>query len=307
MPPNPGRQMGYSLHSVPSRAAAFVSYCLVFILFAAGTQRAQAQAVNLPSPGSSSSVVGQAVSLPGYPAAPLKAKAKKTRPSDSIRPFSKVGVAVSFGTMGTSADIAVPLSRSFNLRAGTDIFRYSTTLNNDGIVYVPNLSYTNGYAAVDWFPFHGSFRISPGFMFYNGTNIGGNATAPAYQKFSFGDDDYYSEAGDPLTGSVNVTWRQYAPRMTIGWGNIVPRTPSRHLSFPAEFGFAYFGDGSSTLSFDGSVCQSQSGTVQSNCSKVNTDSSFQTDVNKEQAQLQKNLHDYARFYPILKVGISYKF
>lgn len=294
------------MNNFRSRAVcAKVSTFAILACLAASVCSAQ---VALPSPAISSSAGQSGVSVPGYPVAAAKtAKPVKSGPDKSIRPFSKVGVAVSFGTLGASADVAVPLSRSFNLRAGTDIMRFSTTLDNDGISYSPDLSYTTGYGGVDWFPFHGSFRISPGFMFYNGTTIGGNAIAPAYQQFSFGSDNYYSMAGDPLTGAVNVTWRQYAPRMTIGWGNMIPRTPGRHFSVPVELGFAYFGTGTSTLSFAGSVCQNQTGTVQSNCQKVNTDASFQTDVNKEHDRLQKNLHDYARFYPILKVGVSYKF
>ena len=300
-----------SARAVSTRACTILSFALVAciggIVCAPGAH-AQA-AVTLPSPAMSSSAGGQSgVGVPGYPVNTVKAaKPAKPVPAHSIRPFSKVGIAVSFGTLGASADVAVPLSRSFNLRGGTDVMRFSTTLNNNGINYTPDLSYTTGYAGIDWFPFHGSFRISPGYMFYNGTNIGGTATALAYQQFSFGSDSYYSMAGDPLTGAVNVTWPQHAPRMTIGWGNMIPRTPGKHISFPAEFGFAYFGTGTSTLSFAGSVCQNQTGTVQSNCQKVNTDASFQTDVNKEHDRLQKNLYDYARFYPILKVGISYKF
>ncbi|HEY0307606.1 MAG TPA: hypothetical protein VGB94_05555 [Acidobacteriaceae bacterium] len=273
--------------------------------------RAQAQAVALPVPSGSSSSSSQSqsgVSVPGYPVSTVQShRAVGGLPATSMKPFSKFGVALSMGTLGASADIAVPLSRSFNLRAGTDIFRYSTDLNQDGITYTPNLSLTSAQVSLDWFPFHGSFRISPGYMVYNGTTVSANSVVPGNQSFDMNDTTYYSDPTDPLHGSAYVTWPKAGPRITFGWGNIIPRTPNKHISFPAEFGMAYFGTGSSVLNFAGSVCDKAPGDPTRTCQKANSDPSFQENVDKEHARLQMNLHDYVRFYPILKVGVSYKF
>jgi len=208
------------------------------------------------------------------------------------------------GTQGAGVEVAVPLSRSLNLRSGAEFFRYNTTGLQDGITYTANLALQSEEASVDWFPFHGAFRISPGVMLNNATTVNANLVIPGNQSFTVNDVNYYSSTASPLTGSVGVSFPRAGPRITFGWGNMVPRKKSKHFSMPTEFGMAYFGTGTTLMNFSGSVCQSPNSP--STCQPVSTNPSFQTNVTAEQAKIQKDLV-YARFYPILKVGISFKF
>jgi hypothetical protein len=227
----------------------------------------------------------------------------------SARPFSTLAVAVSAGTLGAGLELATPLSRSFNLRLGGDVFQYGTTLTQDSINYNAQLRMQSGQVSLDWFPFHGAFRISPGMMVYNGMKVAANLSVPGNQSFTINDATYYSDPYNLINGSAHVTFPSYGPRITMGWGNMVPRSKSRHFSMPLEFGMVYFGNGTTALNFGGAACtQSVANTTQAAlyCQSAATYTAFQTNVTAEQAKIQKNL-TYVRFYPILKLGISFRF
>ena len=57
-----------------------------------------------------------------------------------------------------------------------NFFRYSTTFDNDGISYAATLQLRSFDALLDWYPFNGSFHISPGAMLYNGNQLKGNTS-----------------------------------------------------------------------------------------------------------------------------------
>jgi hypothetical protein len=222
----------------------------------------------------------------------------------SSKPFSAFALGVSMGTQGAGVETAVPLSRNTNLRGGAEFFRYNTTGLRDGVTYTANLALQSAQTSLDWFPFHGAFRISPGFMFYNATTVTANLNVPANQSFTVNDVNYYSSAASPLTGSAGVTFPRAGPRITIGWGNMIPRRKSKHFSMPTEFGMAYFGTGTTLLTFTGSACAAPNSPA--TCQPVSSYPGFQSNVTAEQAKIQKDLV-YARFYPILKIGLSVKF
>jgi len=64
---------------------------------------------------------------------------------------------------------------------------------------------------------------------------------PAGKTFTLDGTTYTSSATDPVTGTGAVTMNKTAPKLTVGWGNLVPRS-GRHFSVPVEIGAAYIGD-----------------------------------------------------------------
>jgi hypothetical protein len=226
------------------------------------------------------------------------------RPGEfSTKPFSSFAIAGSVSSQGIGAEAAVPLSRSFNLRGGTDFFDYSTTLTQDNIPYAPSIDLMSSHVVLDWYPFHGHFRVSGGYMFMNGSSVNATAVMAGGQSFTANNVTYYSSATNPLSGGANVNWPTSGPRFTIGWGNMIPRTHS-HISVPTEIGFVYFGQVNSSLSFKGNVCTDS---ALKNCYDATTYGPFNTNLAADKATLQNDINDYARFYPILKIGLSVKF
>lgn len=220
--------------------------------------------------------------------------------SVSTRPLSALAVAVKVGLEGVGFDVATPLSRRLNLRGGASFFSYTHQLTEDGIQINPDIQFRKAAAYLDIYPFAGSFRISPGYVFYNGNHATANAMVPGGQTFTLNDNTYTSSTVDPVRGSAEVTFgRKQAPSLTVGWGNMIPRHGG-HFSVPFEIGMEYIGAPKFTYNLTGTAC------YQLVCAPVQSDPQTQADLKAEQNDLNNDLYNL-RFYPIVSIGLSYKF
>ncbi len=217
--------------------------------------------------------------------------------------FSGVGVGVKVGILGPGVEVAVPLAHRVNLRGGFNYFTYSDNLTQDGISYNADLRFRSAEASVDWFPWAGGFHISPGALLYNGNQVTGGANVPAGKTFTLNDETYTSSATDPVTGAGSLTFAKAAPKLTVGWGNLVPRG-ERHFSFPFEVGFAYVGDPKFVLNLQGTACYTYQGTPY--CDNVATDSNIQSNLATEIKKINDDAAP-ARFFPILSQGFAVRF
>ncbi|HEX3661509.1 MAG TPA: hypothetical protein VHU89_08750 [Acidobacteriaceae bacterium] len=226
-------------------------------------------------------------------------------PPTSSRPFafSTVAVGVNVGILGIGFEAATPLSMHLNLRAGSSFFNYADTLTSDGIAYNANLRLRSSEASLDYFPWAKSFHISPGALLYNGNKITGNGNVPAGQTFTLNGTTYTSSASDPVNGTGSVTFNKAAPKLTVGWGNLVPRS-GRHFSVPVELGFAYVGDPKVALDLNGTACYTSQGVPY--CANVATDPTVHANVVAQQQKLASDAAP-ARFFPILSTGFAYRF
>jgi hypothetical protein len=256
----------------------------------------------------------------GVPPVQKTEKQKQEKPqSTSMRPFSHVGVAIKMGVNGAGFDVAVPLAQRFNLRGGASFFSLDHTFTTDGASYDASLLFKTGMLAVDWFPFGGAFRISPVVQLYNGNTVQATVTAPAGQEFSLGDQDSYSSVGNPLHGTAVVSLgnqggSKVAPGVTLGFGNMIPRGKGEHWSVPFEMGFVYIQTPQILLNFHGFSCDTRADAIASTsptvpgegCSDIATDPTSVANMKQEQSDINSDLNGL-RFYPILSVGVSYKF
>jgi len=227
-----------------------------------------------------------------------------TRPMASASSgFPGIGVGVKIGLLGPGVEVAVPVASHFNVRGGGNFFSYTDSLATDGINYNATLRFRSAEASLDWFPFRGGFHVSPGALLYNGNQVTGGANVPAGQTFTLNDQTYTSSGSDPVTGTGSLTFAKAAPKVTVGWGNLVPRG-ERHFSFPFEVGFAYVGYPKFQLNLQGTACYNYQGTPY--CDNVATDSNIQANLATE---IQKINNDAApaRFYPILSQGFAVRF
>jgi len=273
-------------------------------------QFASAQSASLPvradlasvAASSSSSSSSSSSEFLSAPAASAAQAAKPTASGGSGGPFSGIGIGVKLGTVGIGFDVATPLFPGrLNLRGGAGFFSYSTTFtaSNDNIL--GTLKLNNAEAMVDFFPFHGSFRISGGATVYNNTAVNGTLTFAAGTSFTVGNTKYISapapnsEAGTAAFKFGNNT----VPRFTLGWGNMVPRTG--RLKFETEIGIEYIGNppvawnltGQACTTTDGSTCSSAYGPV------------APSDIAQENTNIQNDLNDL-KVFPVVSIGLSYK-
>jgi hypothetical protein len=258
----------------------------------------------IPSASMESSSSSRDTTLEALPSGQAVGQKIPSNLSTNTRPFSAVGIDLHLGLTGVGFDIATPLARKFNLRAGADFFSYGTSFQEEGANVTADLRLRSGHASLDWFPFGGRFRVSPLVVFGNNTGIQATALIPSGSTVTLNGQDYISSLTDPLHGSGSVDFRKVAPGLSLGFGNILPRTKS-HFSVPVEIGFYYVGQPRLKVAFTGSACDpSQPADI--GCEPVNQDAGFQHDL---QAFIDRNNNNlsYASFLPILSVGFGYKF
>ena len=190
------------------------------------------------------------------------------------------------------------------MRLGGEYFKYSSSFAEDGANVTASLQVGRGVAALDWFPFHNGFRISPQVAFAIQTQVQANVIVPAGQTISLDGHDFTSSAANPLQGSGFVDTRKAAPGISIGWGNISPRGGGR-ISFPVEVGFYYIGQPNLRVNFSGTACDTEQ-PASIGCEDVTQDPDFQKSLNAFVVRNQHNV-SYASFFPIASIGIGYRF
>jgi hypothetical protein len=209
--------------------------------------------------------------------------------------------------LGFGGRIAVSLTGSVNLRAGASYFSFTTNRTVSNIPFDANVRLQSEQASVDWYPFHGSFHISPGVLFGNSNRAFGGATVPAGNSFTLNGVTYYSGSGAPIHASGSVAFARTSPTLTVGRGNWVRHPDVRreqgHWTFPFEAGVAFSGDPKTALNYTGQVCTSPS---QQLCQNIATDAPVQANVQAERRKLQNDAN-WLRFYPIVSGGVVYRF
>ncbi|HEX4037197.1 MAG TPA: hypothetical protein VHX37_03990 [Acidobacteriaceae bacterium] len=215
--------------------------------------------------------------------------------------LSGLGIGVQVGLLGAGVQVATPLTSHLNLRAGSNFLNYNNDGSTSGVNYTANLRFRSVETEVDWFPGGRSFHISPGALVYNGNEVTGNARIPAGGSFSINGTNYISDPSDPVSGSGSVHFPKAAPKLTVGWGSLMPRGEHR-VSVPFDIGFAYMGDPKTVLNFSGSVCDS----AMQGCESIASDPDAQANVAAEQKKLQKDA-SYARFFPLVSTGFAFRF
>jgi hypothetical protein len=217
------------------------------------------------------------------------------------KPFSRLGIAIKASSLGAGIEAATPLTSRSNLRAGFNMFSYDRGFNKDGIVYTAQLRFRSTEAHYDWFPFGGSFHLSPGVLVYNGNQITANASVRGGNTFTLNNTTYTSNPTDPITGAGKVDFAKAGPMFTVGWGNLLPRS-HHHFSVPFEAGFVYTGAPRAALNLGGGACDA--GGIY--CQAVSSDPTFQANVQSEKNKLDSDMSAF-KFYPVISVGFAFNF
>ncbi len=193
-------------------------------------------------------------------------------------------VGVTAGSDGLGGDLKYSLSPQIVLRARGAGLGFSHSENDSGIHYAGKVKFATGGAFVDWHPFSNGFLLSGGVV---------------------GGDRKVDLSGSP-TGNVTLFGNTYTPAQI---GSVTGRAK---LDSAAGFlGLGY----DSTFSRRGPIGISVLAGVQlSSSPKVRLSSTgllattpqLQADLVKEEAQLRDDLK-FARYYPAISVGLSYRF
>ncbi len=288
-------------HYIALPLAAFLTLPILAV-----PMHAQSPAALLPTsqefafsvPSSSSSADVNETAAVQRPAASPRSGAVPTRTPD------RFGVAAQVGINGIGADLAVRLASHFNLRLGGRFFGYTSSFQEEGADVNASLRLGGGKASLDWFPFHNGFHVSPLLVFLNQTGVRATVIVPPGQTISLDSGEYVSSHADPLHGSASIGIKKTSPGLTIGYGNIIPRS-GKHFSFPVEVGFYYVGQPTLKVDFTGSACD-PSEPEPLGCQPVQEDTGFQRDLAAFIRRNNNNL-SYASFIPVASFGVGYSF
>jgi hypothetical protein len=221
--------------------------------------------------------------------------------TESDKPFSRLGVGIKASLLGAGIEAATPLTARSNLRGGFNMFSYDRGFNKDGVAYAAQLRFRSVEAHYDWFPFNGSFHLSPGVLVYNGNQLTANAFVPGGHTFTLNNTTYSSDPADPINGTGKIDFIKAGPMVTVGWGNLLPRN-HHHFSVPVELGVIYTGAPRTALNLGGSACDA-TGLI---CFSTTSNATFQANVQAEQDKLNKDMSAF-KFYPVISVGFGFNF
>lgn len=200
-----------------------------------------------------------------------------------------MGVSADIGTTGFGAHLTVPVQESLNARFGFNTLNYNYSGSTSDTDYDFKLKLKTFDALLDYYPTSSTFRLTGGLV-YNGNKVTAVAKPTAGQFYEFEGNQYDATQAGQING--NIDFKKVAPYLGIGFGNAVAKDSG--WGFSGDLGVIFSGSAKSSLTNSG--CNLT--TLQ--CTSLNND------LQAENVRLQDEL-DNLRYYPVARIGISYKF
>ncbi len=190
------------------------------------------------------------------------------------------------GTQGIGLDGVVRINDYLRLRGGGNYLTYSGNHEINDIDYEYDASIANGNTFVDYHPFASGFRITGG-AFYGPDEL--EVTSNPITSLTIGNASYTpSEIG---TMKAKVETGDISPYAGIGYSDVFTANgANRHWFLEADLGVK-FNDITSTASSTGTL---------------SNDPTFNADLQREKNKVQDEF-DILEYYPILNIGVTYKF
>ncbi|MEO7496768.1 MAG: hypothetical protein ABIT83_01545 [Massilia sp.] len=201
---------------------------------------------------------------------------------------AEVGVTVGLGTTGLGAHLSIPVQPNLNTRVGINAAHYNFADKSGSVDYDYKFKLQTVDVLADWFPMDGGFRVTGGLV-YNGNKFEAHGKPAAGGGYEVNGTNYASGAGS-INGGIE--FRKAAPYLGIGWGNAVAKDSG--WGFSSDLGVLFQGSPKNTLTNTGCTLTSAV------CAKLATDLAAE----------RKNFDDDSssfKYYPVLRVGASYKF
>jgi hypothetical protein len=230
-------------------------------------------------------------------------------------PFSRLAFGAGISPLGIGLQVATNINQHFNVRGTGNFYNYSLNFTTQGFPATASLNLATAGAALDVYPFHAGFRLSPGVLFYNQNQLSASSTVAGGTSFTLNNQTFYSANANSATGAtpvnatgaLNLNSTKPAFTMTTGWGNMIPRK-NGHWSVPFELGAAFTGAPALGLSLTGSACADQ---AQTNCTNVASTTNpiaiqIQSDLAAQVTKWNSDLNPL-KVYPIISVGLAYSF
>ncbi|HEY8609405.1 MAG TPA: hypothetical protein VIM12_20005 [Noviherbaspirillum sp.] len=206
----------------------------------------------------------------------------------AVEAQAQTGLTASVGTPGVGLHLTVPLQEQFNARFGVNGLNYSHDIRTSNVEYDTKLKLRTVEALLDYHPLRGNFRISGGIV-YNGTKLTGDGTPRAGGTYTFNGTSYPAATAGTL--DARVDFRNFAPYLGIGFGNAAQ---DKGWGFSADLGVLFQGRPDTSVTSTGCTAPAPL------CAEL------ASDLAAESRELRDDADEF-RFYPVVRVGVSYKF
>lgn len=201
---------------------------------------------------------------------------------------AQVALTADVGTTGAGLHLVAPISASLNGRVGANYTRYSTTEKSGSIHYAVKGKLQTVDFLLDYYPLANSaVRLTTGAI-YNGNHLAAQVVGNGTMFIKVNGTTYNIMEVGAVYGDIN--FRKAAPYLGIGWGNAL--ASARKWNFSVDLGAFYQGKPKVTLANQGCSASAAECTA------------LASDIQAETARYE---NDAAPFYPVVRVGVSYRF
>jgi hypothetical protein len=197
--------------------------------------------------------------------------------------------AARIGTTGFGAELGAGLNEFLAVRGSYGAGTYNYSFTESDIRYKAKVKPSVGLLTLDVHPFAGYFRLSAG-LGLNNTRADGTADSTSGTITINGTVYNTSEVG---TVQGRVTFDRTSPYLGLGWG-AAPKPGGTGLYFTSDLGVIF---SKATGSVTGTCASSLPAPV---CSQL------QNDLNAEAQQFKQEVEKF-KYYPVIAIGIGYRF
>jgi hypothetical protein len=199
-----------------------------------------------------------------------------------------LGTKVGTTGLGIEYSYAYSAFPRYGLRTSLNFGSYERSTTRSGILFDASAKFNSLALLADAHPYENGFRVSAGLLVnFNKVVADGRPTG---DTVTINDVTYPSSAVERAEGEVTFQWP--SPYFGVGWGAAPTGTPG--VFFSLDFGVAYQrGDVTLNVTCGPTLPAAE-------CARL------QSDVLAQQGKFQDDLTGY-RLYPILNLGVGYKF
>ncbi|HYL05535.1 MAG TPA: hypothetical protein VE075_05825 [Thermoanaerobaculia bacterium] len=207
---------------------------------------------------------------------------------------AQLTVDVQAGTLGIGGGLAWPLAPQLAVRvSGNALGGINRSERAGGNRYQVHLDLGNAAALLDWHPAANGFRLSAGAM-YDANRVEGDSEPSGAGTYVIGNLQLPASLVGTLHGKVD--YPSFAPYAGLGWGTAPGAGPGFGVN--VDLGVAFVGRPRVTLTPEpppGSPLNSPAAMAL-----------LAPELAREEARVEQKIDGY-RYYPVLAVGVAYRF
>ncbi len=199
-----------------------------------------------------------------------------------------VSAGFKVSTLGAGLDFTTSVvPDELNFRINGNYFEYTHDSSLSGVNYHEDLKLETAGLLVNWYPWDNGFFFTGGG--YENTSKVDVRARSANGNYTFNGATYSLTQAGTVAGKMKLG-REIAPYVGLGWGN--PVGSSASWTFYGELGALFTGSPKLTLNSTGGT--------------LSNDPTFRNNIEQER-QKDQAAYSWASVYPVLALGLAYKF